>query len=80
MPCALNLNRKFSMEELIDLVWTSRNLLDAVRQVCAFVRCMETALHEVLRACLPRRRSPGFVHTVSLELDLSIADLLCYGL
>ena len=36
VPCALNLNRRFSMEELIEFIATSRTLLDAVRQAAQF--------------------------------------------
>ena len=36
MPCALNLNRRFSMEELIEFIATSRTLMDAVRQASQY--------------------------------------------
>jgi len=36
VPCALNMNRRFSMEELIEFISTSRTLLDAVRQASQY--------------------------------------------
>ena len=36
VPCALNVNRRFNMEELIEFISTSRTLLDAVRQASQY--------------------------------------------
>jgi hypothetical protein len=47
VPCALNMNRNFSMEELIDYTATSRTLLDGVRQASQFGLCISLMLMSV---------------------------------